>query len=127
MNDGENSIEVNNEVFSADCHLDLFYLPPETFTSRCAARLRERVPHVVDSGEGPNWIGDGVFLGTFGGFMGRKGITSYRGQKMKEAGFDPEECRPANPNLRLEDPGPGRDLRRGHLRNPIHRGLHQGS
>ena len=103
MNDGENSIEVNNEVFSADCHLDLFYLPPETFTSRCAARLRERVPHVVDSDEGPNWMADGVFLGTFGGFMGRKGITSYRGQKMKEAGFDPEECRPANPNLRLED------------------------
>ena len=75
MNDGESGIEVNNEVFSADCHLDLFYLPPETFTSRCAARLRERVPHVVDSDEGPNWIGDGTFLGRFGGFMGRKGIT----------------------------------------------------
>jgi len=91
------------EIVSADSHLDLFYLPPDTFTSRAPARLRDRVPKVVTTDQGPSWIGDGGFLGLYGGWMGLKGMPGYRGKKMEEAGFDPQECRPANPALRLED------------------------
>lgn len=96
------------EIISADSHLDIFYLPPDTFTSRCPAGLRDRVPKVVETDEGPVWVGDGGFLGHYGGWMGTKsmrgaGNSGYRGQRMQEAGFDPEECRPANSRLRLED------------------------
>ena len=37
-------------------------------------------------------------------WMGDKSTAKYhRGRRMKEAGFDEQQCRPANPKLRLED------------------------
>ena len=95
---------MTNRIVSTDCHLDLFYLPPETFTSRCASRLRERVPRVVHADRGPIWIGDGEYMGAYAVWMGDKSTAKYhRGRRMKEAGFDEQQCRPANPKLRLED------------------------
>ena len=60
-----------NKIVSADGHMDLFYLPADTFTSRAPAHLRDRVPHVVDVNGKPTWIGDGANMGTHAAWMGR--------------------------------------------------------
>jgi len=97
---------VDYKIISADGHMDLFYLPPDTFTSRAPTRLKDRVPHVVDIKEKPMWVGDGAVMGGYQAWMGRGGTTafsdtSYRGQRMSDAGWDPTH--PSNPKLRLGD------------------------
>ena len=43
-------------------------------------------------------------MGAYAVWMGDKSTAKYhRGRRMKEAGFDEQQCRPANPKLRLED------------------------
>jgi len=37
------------KAMSADSHMDLIYLPPDTFTSRMASRWRDRAPQVVEA------------------------------------------------------------------------------
>jgi len=44
------------EMISADCHIDLCWLPPTLFTEHASAAMRERMPHVVDSPKGPVWV-----------------------------------------------------------------------
>lgn len=39
---------MGSKIISADGHMDLFYLPAETFTSRAPVRFKERVPKVVE-------------------------------------------------------------------------------
>ena len=34
---------------SADCHLDMIWLPPDLFVSEASAALKDRMPHVADS------------------------------------------------------------------------------
>jgi hypothetical protein len=62
-----------DKIVSADGHMDLFYLPADTFTSRAPAQMRERVPHVVDVGGKPTWIGAGKLFIDF--------ILSQEGQR----------------------------------------------
>jgi predicted TIM-barrel fold metal-dependent hydrolase len=90
-----------NKIVSADGHMDLFYLPAETFTSRAPAHLRDRVPHVVDVNGKPTWIGDGASMGTHAAWMGRGQMTTHRGRRMAEAGWQPSH--PPDPKLRLAD------------------------
>ncbi len=45
-----------NKIVSADGHMDLFYLPADTFTSRVSAQMRDRVPRVIDNGGKPTWV-----------------------------------------------------------------------
>ncbi|MEA2787735.1 MAG: hypothetical protein QOG73_141, partial [Acetobacteraceae bacterium] len=33
---------------SADCHLDMPWMPPELFTSEASNELRDRMPYVTD-------------------------------------------------------------------------------
>jgi len=40
---------------SADCHLDLPWLPPELFVSEAKRDLKERMPYVEDGPDGPHW------------------------------------------------------------------------
>src|SRR6516162_6348256 len=89
------------KVISADGHLDLFYLPPDTFTSRTSARLKDKVPQVVNIDGIPTWIGDGAVMGAYRGWMGRGGLTGHRGKRMMEAGWEPTH--PSDPKLRLKD------------------------
>jgi len=35
-------------VISADCHLDLIWLPPDLFTANATAAMRDRMPFVTD-------------------------------------------------------------------------------
>ena len=48
-------------VMSADSHMDLIYLPPDTFTSRMASTWRDRAPRVVERDGRKVWVsGDAV-------------------------------------------------------------------
>ena len=41
---------------SADCHLDLIWLPPELFVSEAPAALKDRMPYVDDGPDGRRWV-----------------------------------------------------------------------
>ncbi len=40
------------DFISADCHIDLIWLPPDLFTSNARADLKERMPYVTDTRKG---------------------------------------------------------------------------
>ena len=42
------------DFISADCHIDLIWLPPDLFTANARADLKERMPYVVESRKGMN-------------------------------------------------------------------------
>ena len=53
---------------SADSHLDLVWLPPDLFTRNASAAMKDRVPYVVDSPDGPLWVSKkGAKFGLAGG------------------------------------------------------------
>ena len=81
------------------------FVPDDTFTSRTPLDNRSKAPHVIDGPEGPMWVAglnDEHQLGPWGGH-GNRTWSGLRGQRMREAGYSPEERRPANPDKRLED------------------------
>ena len=92
---------MERKIVSADGHLDLFYLPPDTFTARAPARLKDKVPKVVEVDGIPTWTGDGALMGKYRGWMGRGELNGYRGRRMQETGWDPTH--PSDPKLRLKD------------------------
>jgi predicted TIM-barrel fold metal-dependent hydrolase len=92
---------MRNKIVSADGHMDLFYLPRDTFTSRTAAHLKERVPKVVSIEGKPTWVGDGAVMGAHAAWMGFAQMSTHRGKRMAEAGW--EASHPSDPKLRLAD------------------------
>src|ERR1044072_9907644 len=69
--------------------MDFFSLPADPFSSRAPARLRDRVPRVVDMDGKPTWVGDGAKMGAHAAWMGRGQMTTHRGRRMAEAGWQP--------------------------------------
>ena len=91
------------KVMSADSHMDLIYLPPDTFTSRMPARLHATTPRVVERDGQKMWVsGDGV-LGPYGVYG--PGVTGgKRGRVLADAGFATgKQTRPSNAVERRED------------------------
>jgi predicted TIM-barrel fold metal-dependent hydrolase len=78
-------------IISADDHMDLNVLPPDLFTARVSAALRDSVPRVVDGADGPVWaLGDAVL-----------GPSGRRGKGLVDEN-DPG-YRPGRPDERLAD------------------------
>src|SRR5205823_12068195 len=50
-------------VMSADSHMDLIYLPPDTFTSRMARTWGDAAPHVVERDGRQWWVSQDAVLG----------------------------------------------------------------
>ncbi len=90
-------------VMSADSHMDLIYLPPDTFTSRMPALWGDRVPHVVERDGLKVWISGDDVLGPYGVYG--PGVTGgKRGRILAEAGFaSGKQTRPSDPTQRRED------------------------
>ncbi|HEX2171481.1 MAG TPA: amidohydrolase family protein [Dehalococcoidia bacterium] len=87
-------------IVSADDHIDLQWLPPDLWTSRVPASLRDRVPRVKGSAMGDMWyLGDQV-LAPYGSPAMGGGLRSglERGEAVRQGEF-----RPTTPKLRLED------------------------
>src|SRR5437870_2244877 len=90
-------------VMSADSHMDLIYLPPDTFTSRMAATSGGTVPRVVERDGRKWWVSGDAVLGPYGVYG--PGVTGgKRGRILAEAGFATgKQTRPSNPVERRED------------------------
>src|SRR5436309_3287478 len=88
---------------SADCHMDLFYLPPDAFTSRMdAARWGERIPRVVERHGVQVWVSDGAMLSPWGVYG--PGVTAgKRGRILVEEGFAAGRARASDPVQRRID------------------------
>ena len=103
---------MNYEVISADCHIDLPWLPEDLFTSRCLPRLRKQMPCVQERVQGRIWVtADGAFFGIQNGMRsaGRKYAPGeiHRSDRMDEQGLYKDGAngvrRITIPELRLQD------------------------
>jgi predicted TIM-barrel fold metal-dependent hydrolase len=67
-------------VISADCHIDLIWLPEDLFTSQASGKLVNRMPYVKESDKGPIWVSQqGAVFGLQNG-MGSAGREYVPGQ-----------------------------------------------
>ena len=100
------------DVISADCHIDLVWLPPDLFTANASAGLRNRMPYVTNGEDGPQWVSrSGSDLGLMNG-MGSAGRLYVPGQihrsdRMASTGLYDDGRRGirrlTDPDLRLRD------------------------
>jgi predicted TIM-barrel fold metal-dependent hydrolase len=100
------------EMISADCHMDLCWLPPDLFVSQASAALRDRMPHVTEGPKGPVWVTKkGASLGHVNGMgsAGREYVPGriHRADRMASTGLYDDGKRGirrlSDPDLRLED------------------------
>ena len=97
---------------SADCHLDMPWMPPTLFTSEASRELRDRMPYVTDGPDGPKWVTkSGAYFGLLNG-VGPSGAKLVPGQNkrvdiMAETGLFADGKRGvqrvSDPHLRLKD------------------------
>ncbi len=97
---------------SADCHLDMPWMPPDLFVSEAPRELKDRMPYVADGPQGPQWVAkNGANFGLKNG-VGPGGALFVPGQnhrvdKMAETGMyedgkrDIRRC--SDPHLRIKD------------------------
>ncbi len=99
-------------VISADCHIDLIWLPPDLFTSNASAAMRARMPFVTDGDDGPIWVSKGgAYFGLQNGMgsAGRKYVPGqiHRADRMAETGLYEDGRkgvrRLTDPDLRIKD------------------------
>lgn len=97
---------------SADSHLDLPWMPPDLFTSMASRELKDRMPHVVDTDEGPKWVAkNGASFGFKNGVgpAGSKFVPGKHGRVdiMAETGLYSDGAkdirRISDPHLRIKD------------------------
>jgi predicted TIM-barrel fold metal-dependent hydrolase len=88
---------------SADSHMDLISLPPDTFTTRMDPAFGDRIPRVVDQNSKKVWVSGRSVLGPWATYG--PGVTGgRRGRILAEAGFaSGQETRPSNPAQRRDD------------------------
>ena len=100
------------EVISADCHVDLCWLPPKLFTENATGAMRDRMPYVADGPNGRRWTTKkGVNLGLENGMgsAGRQYVPGkiHRSDRMAETGLYEDGKRGirrlTDPALRIKD------------------------
>ena len=97
---------------SADCHLDMPWMPPGLFTENARRELKDRMPYVEDGPDGPHWVAkNGADFGLLYG-VGPGGAKLVPGQNvrvdiMAEHGLFSDakqgKVRCSDPHLRLKD------------------------
>src|SRR5947208_11571256 len=80
------------DVISADCHVDLIWLPPDLFTQNASAAFRDRMPFVTEGPRGKEWVtknGASFGLDTGMGSAGRPYIPGqiHRSDRMAATGL----------------------------------------
>src|SRR5688572_28796242 len=100
------------EMISADCHLDLCWLPPDLFTANASGDMRDRMPHVIEGPKGPTWVtkkGASLGLACGMGSAGREYVPGriHRSDRMAATGLYEDGKRGirrlTDPELRLRD------------------------
>jgi len=99
-------------MISADCHVDLCWLPPTLFTERASASMRERMPFVKDGPKGKVWVtnkGANLGLACGMGSAGREYVPGriHRADRMASTGLYEDGKkgirRLTEPDLRIKD------------------------
>jgi predicted TIM-barrel fold metal-dependent hydrolase len=97
---------------SADCHLDLPWMPPDLFTSLAPRELKDRMPYVVETDEGPKWTAKNGATFGFKNGVGPAGSKYVKGKHhrvdvMAETGLYEDGARDvrrvSDPHLRIKD------------------------
>jgi predicted TIM-barrel fold metal-dependent hydrolase len=97
---------------SADCHLDLPWMPPDLFTSMASREMKERMPYVMETDDGPKWTAkNGASFGYKNGVgpAGQKYVPGkhHRVDVMAETGLYSDGAkdirRVSDPHLRIKD------------------------
>ena len=71
---------MNYTRISADCHIDMPWIPPDLFTGNARAAIRDRMPFVTDGPDGPMWTSkNGASFGLVGG-VGPSGTKYAKGE-----------------------------------------------
>jgi predicted TIM-barrel fold metal-dependent hydrolase len=100
------------EAISADCHVDLCWLPPDLFTSQASGAMRERMPYVADQPQGRMWVtkrGANLCHVNGMGSAGRQYVPGriHRSDRMAEMGVYEDGKRGirrlTDPELRVKD------------------------
>ncbi|MGH7917542.1 MAG: amidohydrolase family protein [Candidatus Binataceae bacterium] len=100
------------EVISADCHIDLIWLPPDLFTANASAGLKDRMPYLTEGSKGKYWVTrNGANFGLMNGMgsAGREYVPGqiHRSDRMASTGLYDDGRkgirRLADPDLRLKD------------------------
>ena len=100
------------EMISADCHIDLCWLPPDLFVNGASAAWKDRMPYVADGPKGPFWTtakGANLGLACGMGSGGREYVPGriYRSDRMASTGlYDDGKKgirRLTEPELRIKD------------------------
>ena len=101
------------EAISADCHVDLIWLPPDLFTEHASPAMRDRMPYVTDGPKGGKiWVTKkGAFLGNMNamGSAGREYVPGkiHRSDRMASTGLYEDGKkgirRLTDPELRIKD------------------------
>ena len=76
---------MNYSRISADCHIDLPWMPPELFVSEARPSMKERMPYVTDGPNGPYWT---CKAGTTFGLKNGVGPAGAKYEKGKHARAD---------------------------------------
>ena len=84
------------QLFSADDHVDMAYLPADLWTKRVPANLKERVPRRMDTPEGERWVVEG------GDIIDRTGPRPF-GKRGLQVEHPIGQWRPTTAALRLAD------------------------
>jgi predicted TIM-barrel fold metal-dependent hydrolase len=112
MNAGREDLFMKYDFISADCHIDLIWLPPDLFTANAPAALKERMPHVVEGRKGMQWVAkNGAKFGLMNGMgsAGREYVPGeiHRSDRMASTGLYDDGRngirRLTDPELRLKD------------------------
>ena len=102
---------------SADCHIDLCWLPHDLFVANASKSMKDRMPFVVDGPNGPTWITKtGLTLSLANRKDGPPTVDrihryvpgmEHRRDRMASTGLYSDSVlgamRPATPQLRLQD------------------------
>ena len=103
---------MNYRIISADCHIDLPWLPEDLFTNEAASRFKDRMPFVSETESGRFWVSRNG--GQFGlqngmGSAGRKYVPGqiHRSDRMADQGLYSDGAlgipRLTDPMLRIKD------------------------
>ena len=98
---------MDHRIISADCHIDMTWMPGDLWVKNVAAKFKEQAPQVRETSDGPHWFVEGKDLGVYGGLgfgfdRVQRGYSKHV-DKMFEVGFYEGGPHPTTPALRLKD------------------------
>lgn len=94
---------MTHQVMSADCHLDITYLPADCFLERMDSKWGDSIPHVVASDGRNIWMSGDDSIGPWA-YYGPGVGGGKRGRILVEEGFAAgDQLRPSDPIQRWED------------------------